>query len=1038
MAFDYSNYSYDDLVAEITRLVQNKGEWTDAYDSSTGQVLIQLVAAITDNLHYMLERRTQESFMPTAQLQTSVNAIANILGYRPRRKVSSKGTLSLAVSPQNTDTIIIPKYSGLTFDGNSYVNTSDLTFLDTQTYPVTFEVKEGTSASFIVDSSDITTDLYKAGYITISDYLDIEDGSFYITTPTQTFTDVRERVGNAAPIDTLGFASSTDKVYDVVAVNEGLRIVFGDGINGEKPTGIVTVKYITSSGSSIEVLTTTNAFVFDDWTTQLVDESAALYSYTLSNTTTIVGGLEEETIDHIKKFAPNYVSNANRAVTKSDYIYWAKQAGIGSVVDANVYGEEELGVTVVNANNVYITYLTDTGVALTSTELTDLDAFIDNYKMITAQTIYTNATLIPLQIALKLKRSSALTASNSEVYDFSKNAMISLLDLQEGSLGKSIHHSDIVELFHNLTLTKNAIEYSVADYVTVDIKALYPVASPWLSTTDIDATFTAGTNGDVYEINVNDIPYTFTQIAVDAAADAQGLQNQLNLDLSVNSSIASNVLTLSRQTREISNNILFSEDFDNAVWVKTGTPVVTSNSDAAPDGNVTADTLDDNDGAASEYISQSTIVTADSNSKTVAIFIKKDGISSRYPALRMLFSGGTPVSTYVMFDTTDGSTLAAAGSTPTIVMEDWDDYWRFSVTIQNNSTNVNFSYEIHPAYRSTWTTGASDVAATGSIVLWGAQMDDKAVVGNYIQTREKPINLLFESSAIENRLLYSEEIDNAVWTKNGAAVTPDSDVDNDGATTIDTLTFTGGAGENIAQTITNIKSGSTYTTSLYAKQGTLVTAKYGVYDDTNSAWIVNPNGTGNDYTMTSSLASVTFSYTVPTTCESVTIYPAWQETSAGTMFIGQVQTRLSSSSTTYIPTFEIQRYFYDEGFTISNTGTTTPANIAINTPIQVPVSLLNNPDSVNLLLPSNVEIIQADGTVLFTDNGAGVISTGTVDYVTGVINIPILSDGEYFVRFLQNVDENFDSTQNQTFTYSLPKTNYSDTTELLSSIEVIS
>lgn len=1037
MAFDYSNYSYDELVTEITRLVKAKGEWTDAYDSSTGQVLIQLVAAITDNLHYNLERRTQESFMPTARLQTSVNAIANILGYRPRRKVSSIGSLTLNVTPQNTDTIIIPKYSGLTFDGTSYVNTSDLTFLSTQTYPVTFEVKEGTADSFTVDSTDISTTLYTSGYITIPDYLDIEDTSFFITTPTQTFTDVRERVGNAPPIDTLGFADSTDQVYDVVAVNEGLRIVFGDGINGEKPVGIVTVKYITSSGSAIEVLTTGNSFTFDDWTTQLIDESSDVYSYTLSNSTTIIGGLEEETVEHIKKFAPNYVSNANRAVTKSDYIYWAKQAGIGGIVDANVFGEEELGVTVVNANNVYITYLTDNGLALTATELSDLDTFMDNYKMITAQTIYTAATLIPLQINLKLKRSSALTASNSEVYDYVKNSMITLLDLQDGSLGKSVHHSDIVELFHNLTLTKNAIDYSVADYVTVTMKSLYEVLSPWNSITDIDATFTAGVVTDVYTINLNDIPYSFTQAGGETDADvALGLQNKINLDLSVNSSVASNVLTFSRQVRAIHNSALYSEDFDVATWVKTGTPVVTSDSTIAPDGNTTADTLDDSDAGVNEFITQTFTIPADNTNRTIALFVKKDAISSRFPAIRMNYSGGTPVSTYVMFDTTDGSSLVADGSTPTIVTEDWNDYWRFSLTLQNNNTNTSLSYEIHPAYRSTWTTGTADVAAVGSIIIWGAQLDDKATIGNYIHTKAKSIDLAFESKPIENRNLYSEDLDNAAWVKTGVSITPDTAVDNDGVTTLDTLTFTGGAGENIAQTITDLTSGSTYTMSFYAKQSTLASAKYGVYDNTNAAWITNPST--NSYFLTGTLTKYSLSFIVPETCTSVTIYPAWEESSAGTMYLGQVHTRLTSNSSTYAPSYEKPIYFYDEGFVISTNGTTVPANIDINIPIQLPVSLLSNPSALNLVLPTSAELITSTGTILATDDGAGNIYGGTIDYTTGLITIPILTDGEYYIRYSQNVDQNFDATQNQTFTYSLPKTNYSDTTELLSTIEVIS
>jgi len=234
-SFDYTNYDYDSLVAEVTRLVSNKDEWKDAYQSSTGQVLIQMVAAITDQLHYMLERRTQENFLPTARLQTSVNAIVNSLGYRPTRKVSSYGTLSLSLvddsgTPvQNTDTIIIPKYSKLTFGDNVFTNIEDITLLPTQTYPYTFDIKEGVIVETTFDPTDITGTLYLNNYIEIEDYLSIENTSFYIYTATQTFTDVIERIGTDAPIDALSFALATDKVYDISNTNSGLRLLFGDG-----------------------------------------------------------------------------------------------------------------------------------------------------------------------------------------------------------------------------------------------------------------------------------------------------------------------------------------------------------------------------------------------------------------------------------------------------------------------------------------------------------------------------------------------------------------------------------------------------------------------------------------------------------------------------------------------------------------------------------------------------------------------------------------------------------------------------------------
>ncbi|MCK5633420.1 baseplate J/gp47 family protein, partial [bacterium] len=508
--------------------------------------MIQVVAAITDQLHYMLERRSQENFLPTAKLQTSVNAIVNGIGYRPRRKVSSTGTLSLTlvdgngIPIQNTDTITIPKYSKLTFGDDVFVNTDDITLLSTQVYPYEFTIKEGSLFSLTYDPSNISGSLYLNNYVEIEDYLDIENTSFFIYTATQTFTDVIERIGTDAPIDSLSFAKATDEVYDLNNTNNGLRILFGDGTSGEKPTGILNVKYIQSSGDSVAVVTTGNDFVFDDYATELIDVSLNTYNYTLTNTTTIDSGLNEETIDEVKKNAPSYVRTANRASSKNDYIFWVNRSGIGGIVDSNAYGEEEIGINVINANNVYIIYLTNDGLPLCSSELTLLDDYVDNYKIVTSQTIYEAATVIPLQIELKVKRNPTLTASNSEIYDVLKNNMIEYFAFAEGTLGKPVNHSEVVDHFHTLTTIRNGVTRIISDYVNVNIKALHAFSTPWESIADIDVTFTYGIDSDVYTILINDIPYTYTAQGGDTVTEVVGKIHQLiSLDWNAHSSLAS-------------------------------------------------------------------------------------------------------------------------------------------------------------------------------------------------------------------------------------------------------------------------------------------------------------------------------------------------------------------------------------------------------------------------------------------------------------------------------------------------------------------
>lgn len=1039
--FDYTKYSYDDLVSEITRLLSNKDEWKDAYQSSTGQVLIQVVAALTDQLHYMLERRSQENFLPTARLQTSVNSIVNMLGYRPTRKVSANGILSLTLvddngTPvQNTDTIIIPKYSRITFGDNFYTNDTDITLLSTQTYPYTFQIKEGSVVSNTYDPSDTAGTLFLNNYVEIADYLSIENTSLFIYTSTQTFIDVIERIGNDAPIDALSFASATDQSYDINNTNSGLRINFGDGATGEKPTGLLTLKYIESSGKSVEVNSTGNGFVFDDHKTELVDDSAAVYKYTLTNTTVVNGGADEETTAEIKINAPSYVRTANRAASKDDYVFWVNKSGIGGIVDASAYGEEEVGITTVNANNVYIVYLTDNGLPLSAVNLESLDDYMDNYKIVTTQNIYESATVIPLQIQLKIKRNPTLTASNGEVYAVFKNELVNYFEYKEGILGKNINHSELVDYFHDFTIVKSGIVRLVSDYININIKALYAFSVPWRSVADIDVLMSYGSNGDTYTIIINDIPYSYTSQGGNTVTTVVDKMYQLlSLDLNVIPSIDTNTITLSRNKATVENLLSYSEELDNAAWTTTGTLTITNDAAEAPNGLTVATNINDTDAAVASNILQTGTIPSDNADKTVSVYIKKDANTARFPALYIRLSGGTPVQSFVSINTQTGATAWISGAVPTIVTDNLVDFWRVSITLQNNTTNNVIECGVYPAYSSTL-GGAVAVALTGSVDIFGLQAENKTTAGKYLRTTIKPLTLAYAENAIENRLLYNEELDNAAWVKTGTTITPNSINDSAGYATVDLVTFSGaGAGESVAQTISNVHSGKTYTFACTNQQGTLTSTSYGVYDDTNAAWIIDP--ATNTTTLPVALGSFSVSFIVPLTCNSITIHPAYNDDTTGTLYIGECHLRLSSNSTNYLPSHEKQSFYYDDGFFVTNAGTTTVGNALINTPIQLPLPVLDNSENDQVFYPSSIEIITTDGAVLAVDDGAGVIYGGTVDYTTGLITIPLLPDDDYYIRYSHNVDQNFSVNAKQTFTYSLPKNGYVDTTELLSTIEI--
>ena len=127
---DLTKYNYDDLVAKATELLKDKEGWGDAYQSSTGQMLIQLLADTTDNLHYLLERRSIEGFLHHARLENSVISRASELGYRSFRATAHTGTLELKIKDQHGNfsppvhEVFIPKNTPLKFEDRTFHTTS--------------------------------------------------------------------------------------------------------------------------------------------------------------------------------------------------------------------------------------------------------------------------------------------------------------------------------------------------------------------------------------------------------------------------------------------------------------------------------------------------------------------------------------------------------------------------------------------------------------------------------------------------------------------------------------------------------------------------------------------------------------------------------------------------------------------------------------------------------------------------------------------------------------------------------------------------
>lgn len=155
----------------------------------------------------------------------------------------------------------------------------------------------------------------------------------------------------------------------------------------------------------------------------------------------------------------------------------------------------------------------------------------------------------------------------------------------------------------------------------------------------------------------------------------------------------------------------------------------------------------------------------------------------------------------------------------------------------------------------------------------------------------------------KNLLKYSQQFDNAAWTKTDCAIAANDTAAPDGTTTADKVTLTVGAAQSIAGTYT-VVAATTYTFSIWVKLGTATALKYAIYDVSNSGDIV----AATSYSATTSWARYAITFTTPAGCTSVSIRPVKDsaQDNGTTAWIWGAQLEAGSVARTYYPTTDKQ------------------------------------------------------------------------------------------------------------------------------------
>ena len=260
-----------------------------------------------------------------------------------------------------------------------------------------------------------------------------------------------------------------------------------------------------------------------------------------------------------------------------------------------------------------------------------------------------------------------------------------------------------------------------------------------------------------------------------------------------------------------------SETFTNGYWY-TNNVTINANAVTAPNGFTTAENAVTT--ASDSYISSSTAYgIVPLQTYTQSIYVKWVSGYENF-MIRSVFFGGTGVYSELVVNARYGTFISCNN---TYQIENAGNGW-FRISQQlTNTDNLTAGYQIYP------TVG---ITQTSVISIWGAQVNIGSTAQPYLATTDRlnmprityPVGggcgaLLLEKQST-NLCLYSEQLNDSYWIKSNTTITANNTISPDGTQNADLVLETTATSNHAAVSgLININSGTSYTFSTYAKNG---------------------------------------------------------------------------------------------------------------------------------------------------------------------------------------------------------------------------
>lgn len=332
---DYTNRDYYSLREELISRVQHRiPEWVGSDSADFGVALLEAFAYMGDVTSYYIDRIANEQFLATASQRSSVLEIAKGYGYNPAGYGSATCTLSFGnktslpiTLPAGTEVygtivesdlvrqIIFTTKSDVTIPGNGVQTVSAIHgYYTADRNPATDSLDVGGEA--VGASNGLPNQLFQLSQNQVVDgtpRVFVKNGSSY-----GEWSYVRH-LTDYGPNDAV-FSTESDE-------NNYVSIVFGDGVSGAIPPLYASIKvnYLVGGGTTGNVDQNKLINLYSIPSKSTSEVASLSQDITVTNSTAATGGTEPDSLETIKRLAPEAFSSLNRAVTLEDYASLALQ-----------------------------------------------------------------------------------------------------------------------------------------------------------------------------------------------------------------------------------------------------------------------------------------------------------------------------------------------------------------------------------------------------------------------------------------------------------------------------------------------------------------------------------------------------------------------------------------------------------------------------------------------------------------------------------------------------------------------------------------